>query len=430
MLKTLLASIALAVAVAGDALAQPMTILYGATLIDGSGDPPRSNAVITIQSGRITDIETLPPAAGFTMYMPAGSVAVNLTGKFVTPGIINGHGHIGPPARDPQLRQYALYGVTTTTSMYFDQDDVQEFKKRQKAGDLKGARILTVMYRFMSEPFKPGSENKTPEEGRAKVDEIVGKDADFVKVWIDAQGGRHPKLTPEFTAAVMDQAKKHNKIRMSHIVELADARRMVDQGVNILVHNVRDQDIPDDFIATLKEKNVSVISTLAREEGLFIHGDGPNGAPFSDNPFFTKGLTPQQMAELKTKKRDEQVNDPNRPRWLRMFDTDKKNLKKLVDNGIKYGFGTDSGGARDRYFIQGFFEHRQMELMRDAGLTPMQIIVSFSKNNSEMLGIDKDFGTLEKGKAADLLVLTANPLDDIANMRSIEAVYLGGKKFE
>ncbi len=88
-----------------------------------------------------------------------------------------------------------------------------------------------------------------------------------MKVWIDAQGGRFPKLTPEFTAAVMDQAKKHNKIRMAHIVELADARRMVDQGVNILVHNVRDQDIPDDFVATLKEKNVSVISTLGARRG-------------------------------------------------------------------------------------------------------------------------------------------------------------------
>ncbi len=71
-----------------------------------------------------------------------------------------------------------------------------------------------------------------------------------------------------------------------------------------------------------------------------------------------------------------------------------------------------------------------MELMRDAGLTNMQIIQAFSRNNSEMLGIDKDFGTLANGKAADLLVLSRNPLDDITNMRSIEAVYLGGKKFE
>jgi imidazolonepropionase-like amidohydrolase len=248
-----------------------------------------------------------------------------------------------------------------------------------------------------------------------------------VKVWIDAQGGRHPKLTPEFTAAVMDQARKHGKIRMAHIVELADARRIVDQGVNILAHNVRDQEIPDDFIATLKERDVSVISTLAREEALFVFGEGPG---FTDNPFFQKGMTPERLALLKTKKREEQANDPARPRFTRMFETDKINLKKLADAGIRIGFGTDSGGAPDRYFIQGFFEHRQMELMRDAGLTPMQIIRSFSQNNAELLGIDKDFGTLAAGKAADLLVLTKNPLDDITNMRTIEAVYLGGKTFE
>jgi len=419
MRASLLAGLIAAASLCGSASAQTIA-LTNATLIDGSGAAAQPNVTIVMENGRIRDL-------GPSVQPPAGATVIDASGKFVTPGIINGHGHVGPPARDPQLRQYALYGVTTTTSMYFDQDDVQEFKKKQKAGDLRGARIMTVMYRFMSEPFKPGSENKTPDEGRAKVDEIAAKDTDFVKVWIDAQGGRHPKLTPEFTAAVMDQAKKHNKIRMAHIVELADARRMVDQGVNILVHNVRDQDIPDDFIAELKAKNVSVISTLAREEALFVYG-GP-GTP-TDNPFFQKGLNAERLALLRTKHREEQANDPNRPRWLRMFDTDKKNLKKLVDAGIKYGFGTDSGGALDRYFIQGYFEHRQMELMRDAGLTPMQIIVAFSKNNAEMLGIDKDFGTLAKDKAADLLVLSRNPLDDITNMRSIEAVYLGGKKFE
>jgi imidazolonepropionase-like amidohydrolase len=101
-----------------------------------------------------------------------------------------------------------------------------------------------------------------------------------------------------------------------------------------------------------------------------------------------------------------------------------------LNAGVRLGFGTDSGGEPNRFFIQGFFEHRQMELMRDAGLSPMQVIQAFSKNNSELLGIDQDFGTLAQGKAADLLVLTKNPLDDITNMRSIEAVYLGGKKFE
>ena len=146
------------------------------------------------------------------------------------PGIINGHGHVGPPPRDPQLRQYALYGVTTTTSMYFDQDDVAAIQ-----GAAEGRRLARRAHPHRDVPLHVGAVQARLGEqdargGRAKVDEIAAKGADFVKVWIDAQGGRYPKLTPEFTAAVMDQARKHDKISMAHIVELADARRIVDAG--------------------------------------------------------------------------------------------------------------------------------------------------------------------------------------------------------
>ena len=147
-----------------------VTAITRVTLIDGSGTAPLDNATIVMEQGRIRDIG---PSAHVAV--PPDATVVDGTGRFVVPGIINGHGHVGPAPRDPQLRQYALFGVTTTTSMYFDQDDVQAFKAAQKAGDLRGARILTVMYRFMSEPFKPGSEMKTPDEARGKVDEIVAK---------------------------------------------------------------------------------------------------------------------------------------------------------------------------------------------------------------------------------------------------------------
>ncbi len=410
-----LVALAATILFAGSAAAQ-VTVLRGATLIDGSGAVPQSNVTIVIENGRLRDIGT-----GVTA--PAGASVIDVTGKFVVPGIINAHGHVGPAPRDRQLRRYALYGVTTTTSMAADPDDIVDFKAKQKAGDLRGARILTVRYRFTTLPGN-GSDYKTPEAARQHVDEIAARGADFIKVWLDAQGGRIPKLSREFVAAVLDQARKHGKLTMAHIVELADARMAVDEGVNILVHNVRDQDIPADFLATLKTRNVSVISTLAREEGMFRAG---GGAP--DDPFFAKGLTPEQRDGL-TKKLDTLAKDPERAASMRSFEQDKVNVKRLWDAGIRFGFGTDSGGASERYFIQGFYEHRQMDLLVQAGLTPMQVIQSFSKNNSEMLGIDKDFGTLAKGKAADLLVLTKNPLDDIANMRSFEAVYLGGKKFE
>src|SRR5262245_35483840 len=291
-----------------DSAAAQVTVLRNATLIDGSGAPPQSNVTIVMDNGRIRDI-------GAGAAAPAGATVVDLAGKFVVPGIINGHGHVGPAPRDRQLRQYALYGVTTTTSMAADPDDIVEYKARQKAGDLRGARILTVKYRFTT-LASGGSDYKTPEAARGKVDEIAGKGADFIKVWLDAQGGRVPKLSREYVAAVFDQARKRGLLTMAHIVELADARMAVDEGVNILVHNVRDQGIPADFLATLKARNVSVISTLAREEGMFRAGGGA-----TDNPFFSKGLSPEQVAGL-DKKLEALAKAPERTASMRQFAQD------------------------------------------------------------------------------------------------------------
>jgi imidazolonepropionase-like amidohydrolase len=391
--------------------------LTRATVIDGTGAAPRQNVTLVMENGRIRDM-------GPNLRVPGGATVVDLSGKYVVPGIINAHGHVSEN-RDPQLRQYALYGVTTTTSMSIDPDDIAQFKVEQKRGNLRGARILTVKYRFTSPPLA-GSDYKTPEAARAKVDEIVAQGADFIKVWVDPQDGRYPKLTPEFCGAVFDQARKHGKTTMAHIVEYEDAKKMVELGVNILVHNVRDREMDDAFIATLKQRNVSVVSTLAREEAMFIFGQSP---AWLEDPFFLKGLRGTQPASLAAK-REEQAKLPDVARFEKAFAIDKINLKKLSDAGVRIALGTDSGGDANRFFIQGFAEHHQMELMVQAGLTPMQVIQSFSKGASETLRIDKDFGTLAQGKAADLLVLARNPLDNIANMRSIEAVYLGGRKFE
>ena len=393
-----------------------VTVLTHATVIDGAGAAPQKDVNIVMENGRIRD---LGPSS--RVPVPAGATVVDVTGKFIVPGIINAHGHVGAKT-EPQLRQYALYGVTTTTSMQTDPDEVVQVREAQKRGELRGARVSTAKYRFAPDP-----EVVTPEQARAKVDETVARGADYIKVWVDGGFGTRTKLSPEFCAAVLEQARKHGKLTLGHAYELSDARMLVERGLNILGHNVRDREVDSDFTAMLKQRNVTLIPTLIRDEFLFAYGEAP---AWIDDPFFLKFVPPERLAVLKTKIRDEQAKHPQRALFKAGFEMNKINLKKLSDGGVRIALGTDSGGAADRFFIQGYSEHREMELMVQSGLTPMQVIQSFSKGASEALGIDKEFGTLAKGKAADLLVLEKNPLDNIANMRTIQTVYLGGKKFE
>ena len=212
------------------ALAQ-VTAIQHATVIDGTGAGPRADVTLVLENGRIRE---MGPSS--SLQLPAGSNVITATGKYVVPGIINAHGHVGEN-REPQLRQYARYGVTTTTSMAIDPDDIAQFKDQQKRGDLRGARILTVKYRFSTLPV-PGPAIRTPEAARAKVDEIVAAGADYIKVWVDGQEGS-AQTTPDFAPPC--SSRPANTARPPWYI--VGRRRQEDGqlGVNILVHDVRDR---------------------------------------------------------------------------------------------------------------------------------------------------------------------------------------------
>ena len=392
------------------------TVLTGATVIDGTGAGPLTNATIVIEGGRIRE---MGPASRVSA--PAGAEVVKLAGKFIVPGIINAHGHVANP--DPELRQYALYGITTLVSQGTDSgDQLVKTRQEQQKGNLKGARVMTTLYRF-----EPRPDVTTPEQARAKVDETVGRGADLIKVWVESNYGAREKISPEIRRAVLEQARKHGKVTTTHIYELADARMMIEAGVNVLAHNVRDREVDADFIALVKKHDVSLIATLTRDEGLTAYAFSP---AWIEEPFFRKSVPEERMQVLRGKVKEEQLKDPLGPRIKAGFEMNRHNLKRLADGGARIAFGTDSGGAPNRFFVQGYFEHREMLLMVESGLTPMQVIQSFSKGSSEALRIDKDYGTLAPGKVADLLVLDRNPLENISNMRAIHTIYLGGRRYE
>ena len=410
------ASLIAVLCLASPAAAQ-VTVLTHATVIDGRGGAPQKDVTIVMEGGRIRD---MGPSS--RIRAPAGAAIADLTGKFVVPGIINAHGHVSANAV-PELRQYALYGITTAVSQGTDKGDVLvKIRREQQGGAVLGARVMTTLWRF-----EPNPVIATPAQARAKVDELVAQGADLIKVWVESLYGTRAKIAPEIRVAVLEQARKHGKITTAHIYELADAKMMIEAGLNVLAHNVRDREVDGEFIALAKKRNVSLIPTLTRDEGLIAYAQ-PQA--WINEPFFTKSVPPERMDVLRTQVRAHQQNDPQSPLVRAGFEMNKINLKKMADAGVRIAFGTDSGGAPDRFFVQGYYEHREMELMVESGLTPMQVIQAFSRNSAEALAIDKDYGTLARGKVADLLVLGKNPLDNIRNMRTIEAIYLGGRKFE
>jgi imidazolonepropionase-like amidohydrolase len=186
---------------------------------------------------------------------------------------------------------------------------------------------------------------------------------------------------------------------------------------------VRDKPVDDALIESMKKHGAIQTATLAREAALFAFAK-PD--PRLQDTFFTRGISPVVLETLRSPAfQAKQRADHDFDKYPGFLDMAQKNLKRLADAGVKIGFGTDTGPPGR---FPGYGEHWEMELMVEAGLTPAQIITAASKTAAEFLGAGKDLGTIERGHWADLIVLGANPLDDIRNTRRIEAVYIAGNK--
>jgi imidazolonepropionase-like amidohydrolase len=196
----------------------------------------------------------------------------------------------------------------------------------------------------------------------------------------------------------------------------------LEAGTDVLAHSVRDQVVDLEFIQLLKERNVGYCPTLTRELSTYVYGDT---ASFFSDPFFLKEYDQATIHPLKDPERQARVKSSKSAlTYKQQLPTAMANLKTLSDHGVPILFGTDSGVATR---FMGYFEHLEMEMMVKAGLTPMQIILSATKNAAEYLNL-YDLGTLIPGHGADFIILESDPLLDIRNFRNIESVYIGGSK--
>jgi imidazolonepropionase-like amidohydrolase len=264
----------------------------------------------------------------------------------------------------------------------------------------------------------------TPEEARKDVDEMAARHPNLIKVWVDTNFHALPEPNPAMYGAVIDESHKQHLKVAAHVFYLADAKRLVADGVDILAHSVRDREVDDDFIQSLKQKHVYYIPTLQLEESFFVYADHP---VWMDAPFFQRAVNPALSQMLNSAAYKQKVkNDKNTPLHRAALKTAMANLKKLNDSGVAIAFGTDSGANAFR--IAGWAEHRELQLMVESGMKPLQAIHSATAVNADMLELTGTRGTISEGKAANLVVLDGDPSADIINTERIAMVFHNGRE--
>ena len=245
-----------------------------------------------------------------------------------------------------------------------------------------------------------------------------------MKIWVDDFRGSLPvKMSPEIYAAVIDEAHAQGLRVASHVYYLEDAKRLAKLKVDVLAHAVRDQPVDAELIKLLKDNDVIYIPTIGVDESAYVYADRPE---WMGTDFFQHSLQPALREQFDSASWREGVLANRKLADSRQAVVmNQQNASALQRAGVRLGFGADSGANPVR--IPGFAEHRELQLLCEAGLTPLEALQTATVNAAAALGLD-DRGAIAAGKLADFVILDADPTGDVRNFQSIVSVWHRGKK--
>ena len=409
--------------------------IVGAQLIDGTGSAPVPDSVIVIQDGRVQ-------AAGprETTAVPAGAEVVDASGQTVIPGLVDLHAHYGGDlaAAEQALKSQLYYGVTTTRSIGSDDPEKVALMLEAHAGRPDLPRAFTAGRGFsFPEGFNAGIANTptTGEEARAMVREQAALGVHFTKMWVNDVPQPGLKIPPEISAAIVDESITAGVIPVAHIDGEADGVQLLEAGLNEFLHStvrtfgpgagvpMDDPEPSQEFLQLCLEKGCGFTPTLSISQNNWHFAEHPE---LLEDPDLRRVLNPGALAAFDDPEaRANIVGNPGFEDRKAAFRQVLDFVKTIHDAGIAVALGTDSG---TRNVPMGWGTHHELELYVEAGLTPMQTLVAATATGAGRLPPvgDADFGTLEAGKSADLVVLDADPLADISNTLQIDRVMLRG----
>ncbi len=389
-----------------------------ARVFDGTGAPVMENATIVVSDGRIVSV-----GLGAA---PEGAEVVDLGGRFVMPGMINAHAHVENPTGsgtpvDEQLDIYAHYGVTTVLSQGEDPQDALALRSNRESPDLETTRLYASGL-----IYAPAAYDETSvDSARAHMDALAAADVDWVKIRVDSNLGAQQKMPPEVYQAVISRAQEHGLPVAVHLVELEDAKGVVEAGAALLSHSVRDQPVDEELITMMRDRNICVVPTLTRELTTYVYADRPD---FLDDPFFLERAAPEGIDTFPpASMRQQQSTSEGGQYYQAQLPVAEQNMLAMQEGGIGVAMGTDSGPRFPGRF-QGYMEHLELEMMADAGMAPDAILRAATGDAARCINLEGTVGTLQPGAWADFIALDADPLQDVRNTREIHGVWIAGNQ--
>lgn len=414
--------------------------LVGGNVISGAGDPVLRDAVIVVHQGRI---ETVAPREGFEI--PSSAEEVDVTGSWILPGLVDGHGHLERWA----LSRYVIAGVTTVRDVHGEQDSILALREEVNLGGLVAPRVYSAGAMIDGPPatYPSATEVATPDSARRAVDSRAVAGVDYIKTYTH--------VTPALFRPLLDEANTFS-IKVTAHLGLTDALTASQLGVAAIEHMSGVPEAaspkPDKFYAehragffrgwtyfekswatldsaalarvaqTLAERKIILIPTLVLHE-TFSRLDDPAILSHPDlrtipDAQLQRWNLPEMIARAGWTANDYpafRASRANQDLFLREFRA----------AGGRIVAGTD---AVNQMLVPGWSLHTELELLVTAGLTPQDAIETATRNAAQLLGADS-LGVIQPGKMADLLILGSNPLTDIRNTRTVQRVMVRGQLY-
>ncbi len=374
---------------------------------------------VVVRDGRIVAVG---PAD--EVEVPEGATRIDGTGKYLLPGLAEMHGHVPRPDQPAQftddvLFMYVANGITTVRGMLGAEGQL-ELREKANTNQI----IAPTLY--LAGPSFNGNSIHSPEEAVAKVRKQKAEGWNLLKI--------HPGLTMEEYDAMAKTAREEGIRFGGHVPADVGLMHAIEQGQETFDHidgyveylrTVNENEVDEDALAEAVRRTIEagawVVPTMALWEALYGTIDIEDLRAYDELKYM-----PPDMVQSWFDRTNNQLNNPryDRAAALRVIDARMQVLEALHEAGARILMGTD---APQVFSVPGFSLHRELERMVAAGMSPYAILESGSKNVGEYFANEDAFGTIAVGQRADLLLVNANPLDDVAHLQALSGVMVRGR---